>query len=153
VLLRLGRLAEAEKELYRELEIVEAGLGNKWNEASAIRGILRIARERDQAAPPLLRRRLNMLEAEYREAMAKDPGAAYMIAGSYQSTDPAAAVKWLPPLSRTATFRDAYGRALFHSMAGDDEEARRALQAVAPGEDWERACKGRLSAMLGMDDP
>lgn len=148
VLLRLGRLDEARAELRRELAIVRPTLGGKWSEASAIRGLLRIARMRGEPPAAELVSRLRVLEAEYLDEIARNPGFALVLAGAYQSTDPAAGAAWLTRAGAAKTFRHALAHAVFQHLAGDDAAARDALASVPAEQEWERACARKVELAL-----
>jgi tetratricopeptide (TPR) repeat protein len=148
VLMRRGALDDARALLERELENVAAGLGSQWTEPAAIRGILRIARERGAPAPAALVQRLAQIESDYAAAAARDPNAARVIAGAYQWSDPEAAVVWLDRLDAPPSIMDALSRALFYYTAGDDDAARRALAAHRPREAWHKACAAWLHSRM-----
>jgi tetratricopeptide (TPR) repeat protein len=148
VLLRLGQLEEAKVALERELQVISDQIGTKGDEAAAIRGLLRIAREQGREAPPDLERRLSALEADYLSAAASNPGVLMTLAGKYQFTEPSAAVAWLERLGAPTSFRDTLGRAVFYNAAGDSEAARRALDACRPVERWEQACVDWMRSRL-----
>jgi hypothetical protein len=148
VLIRLDRLDEARASLERQLQIVTAGLGTKWTEASAIRGLLRIAALRDEPPWTPLVRRLASLEAEYAEAIAQRAIDPLILPGSYRATDPIAGVAWLHQAAPPTTFRDALLHAVLYHMAGEGAAARRALAAVPPSAQWERACAHRVALAL-----
>jgi hypothetical protein len=98
---------------------------------------------------PALERRLEELERGYREALARDPEIAWMMARAYYLTDPAAAPAWIDRIGASSSCKDAVARALYYHAAGAIEPARRALGACAPTQAWERACVARLEAKIG----
>ncbi|MFT3765110.1 MAG: serine/threonine-protein kinase [Minicystis sp.] len=148
VLLRRGKLDEAQAHLEKELAYVTAGLGNKWVEPKAIRGLLQIASQRGVPPPPWLVRRLSIIEHEYRAATARDPRTAWVLAGAYQFVDPRAALVWIQRLGPPSNYREVFARALFHHMAGDDAGARRTLGGHEPAHEWERGCLKWLQSVL-----
>jgi tetratricopeptide (TPR) repeat protein len=148
VLMRLGRLDEARVELERELEDTSAGTGPQWAEAAALQGLARIARQGGTKVHPAHARRLDELVRGYRDALAKDPEIAHMMARAYYLTDPAAAPEWLDRLGAPASCDEAVGRALYYQAAGKLDLARRALDACTPAEAWEQACMARMRSRL-----
>lgn len=148
VLLRRGKLDEAQVHLEKELGYVTAGLGNKWVEPKAIRGLFQIATQRRERPPPWLVHRLSIIENEYRAATARDPSTAWVLAGAYQFVDPPAALVWIQRLGPASNYREVLARVLFHHMAGDDAGARRTLDKHEPAHEWERGCLKWLLSLL-----
>ncbi|MDI1449749.1 serine/threonine-protein kinase [Polyangium sp. 6x1] len=148
VLLRRGKLDEAQVHLEKELGYITAGLGNKWVEPKAIRGLFQIATQRRERPPPWLVRRLSIIENEYRAATARDPSTAWVLAGAYQFVDPEAALVWIQRLGPPSNYREVLARVLFHHMAGDDAGARRTLDKHEPAHEWERGCLTWLQSLL-----
>ncbi|MDI1475900.1 serine/threonine-protein kinase [Polyangium sp. y55x31] len=148
VLLRRGKLDEAQVHLEKELGYITAGLGNKWVEPKAIRGLFQIATQRKVPPPPWLVRRLSIIEKEYGAATARDPSTAWVLAGAYQFVDPEAALVWIQRLGSPKNYREVLARTLFHHMAGDDAGARRALGELEPAHEWERGCQKWLQSLL-----
>ncbi|HEU4411711.1 MAG TPA: protein kinase [Polyangiaceae bacterium] len=151
VLMRLdqpGSLELTQVELLKELDTVSAGIGDRWNEAAALRGLLRVARLRGQPSPNTWKERLDILEGDYR-AVAKDkPSVIRGVATSYQWLDPEAALELLGLLGAPASFDEAFERAQIYHTAGRDAEARRVLELHAPGEQWELRCRGWMQSQL-----
>jgi tetratricopeptide (TPR) repeat protein len=140
VLLKLDRPDEARAELMRELDTISTGIGDQWNEATALRGLIRIARLRREAVPSALKGRLEALERDYKAAMKDAPNLGYSLASNYRWIEPDVALEWVTKLGPPSTFDGAFERALFYHAAGRDDEARRVLQAHSPKEQWEQTC-------------
>ncbi|AUX27474.1 uncharacterized protein SOCEGT47_080650 [Sorangium cellulosum] len=148
VLLRQDRLDEARAELEEELAADTGAKANGPFEAAALRGILRIARQKGEAADAREARRLAVLERQLREGAKGNPHVAAAVAGAYQWTDPDAAVGWLGRMGAPGSFTEAFHRALAYRMAGKDAAARAALGTRAPAAQWERACATWLGSQL-----
>jgi hypothetical protein len=149
VLMRLGHLDEARAHLEQELHNVTPGIGNQWAEPLAIRGLLRIAEQKNEAAPPELRRRLAAIEAEYRSAAEKDRRIGRRLAGAYRFVDPQAALAFAARLGPPENFREVLCLAVDHHLAGDDAGARRVLGEGHAARKWERQCEARMLSTLG----
>ena len=152
VLMRLGRHAEARAALERQLESVSPGHGGTLTEASALRGLLRVAARAKEAPPAGVEARLGALEAELHAALAEDPRVALEVASAYRWTDPAAVVEWLDGAAgagAAATCDDALRRALFYDAAGKRREAQQVLKGCQPRHRWEESCVGWVRARLG----
>ncbi len=151
VLVRLGQpesLDRAQAELLRELDTISGGIGDRWNEAAALRGLLRIARLRDREAPSTWRERLAVLERDYQALAKGQPGEVHAIATSYRWLDPDAALELIAPLGAPASFQEAFERALIYHAAGHDEQARRALELHPTRERWEQRCREWVHSQL-----
>ncbi|WP_437752266.1 protein kinase domain-containing protein [Sorangium sp. So ce1389] len=150
VLLRQDRLDEARRELSEELAADTGAKADRPFEAAAIRGLLHIARRKREPANARLEQRLAVLERQFQEGAASNPHVATAVAGMYLWTDPGAAVEWLGRVGAPSSFAEAFRRALAYRMAGKDAAAREALEARAPGEQWERACATWLRSRLSL---
>jgi serine/threonine protein kinase/tetratricopeptide (TPR) repeat protein len=148
VLMRLGRSGEARAEIERELEDVSSGTADRWAEAAAIRGLLRLARQDGAKVATGLDQRLRDLEHQYAVEFAKDRSVAWAVASAYRWIDPPAAVEWLGRLGPVDSLETAVRRAPFYHAAGRDEDARRMLGAMEPRERWEKACKTSREVQL-----
>ncbi|MDI1449905.1 serine/threonine-protein kinase [Polyangium sp. 6x1] len=148
VLLRIGRLDEAERAFEQEITDVEAFSGSAWAEAAAIRGLLRVGKARGKAVLPEHRRRLTEIEAEMRAKIPSDPSVAKTMVGAYLWVDPEAAVEWLGRLSARGSCEDAIWRGLVYRAAGKTKLAREALASCSATEQWEKRCVARIESLL-----
>ncbi|HEU4404829.1 MAG TPA: protein kinase [Polyangiaceae bacterium] len=151
VLMRLGQpesLAQAEAELLRELDTMAGGIGDRWNEATALRGLVRVATLRGRPAPSAWRERLDALERDYRATAQEKPNAIRGAALSYWWVDPDAALELLALLGPPASFQDAFDRARIYHAAGKDADARRALDLHPATERWQKRCQAWIHARL-----
>jgi serine/threonine protein kinase/TolB-like protein/tetratricopeptide (TPR) repeat protein len=148
VLIRLGRLEEAHAELAGALDIVSSGVGDRWNEAAALRGIHRIAELRGQRMQRAWKERLDALEQDYRKVAKDKPHVILALATTYRWVNPGAALEWLNWVAPPASFDDAFERALFYHAAGKDREARRSIEARPPTQQWERDCREWIESRL-----
>ncbi|MGK3987321.1 protein kinase [Sorangium sp. So ce136] len=150
VLLRRDRLDEARRALEEELAADTGAKADRPFEAAAIRGLLHIARRKREPANARLEQRLAVLERHFQESAASNPHVTTAVAGMYLWTDPDAAVEWLGRAGAPSSFTEAFQRALAYRMAGKDAAARAALEARAPGEQWERACAAWMRSRLSL---
>jgi serine/threonine protein kinase/tetratricopeptide (TPR) repeat protein len=151
VLMRLdqpGALERARGELLRELDTISGGIGDRWNEASALRGLLRIARLQGEPAPNTWRERLDALERDYRTSAHDKPHVIQGVAASYRRVDPDAALELVGLLGPPTSFDEVFKRSLIFHAAGRDDEARRVLELHAPVEQWERRCREWVRSQL-----
>ncbi len=143
-----GALERARVELLRELDTISGGIGDRWNEASALRGLWRIARLRGEPAPSAWRDRLEAIERDYRTIAKGKPYVIQGVAASYRRVDPEAALELIDLVGPPASFDQAFYRALIYHAAGRDHEALRALELHAPVEQWERRCREWVRSRL-----
>jgi serine/threonine-protein kinase len=151
VLVRLGQtesLERARAELLRELETMASGIGDRWSEATALRGLLRIDERLGRAEPSAWRARLDAIEHDYPDTAREKPDVVRSNAMLYRWFDPPAALDLLALLPAPATFREAFNVALVYHAAGRDDDARRAFDTLPAGERWEQRCRGWLTAQL-----
>ncbi|WP_437766213.1 protein kinase [Sorangium sp. So ce281] len=150
VLLRQDRLDEARRELSEELAADTGAKADRPFEATSIRGLLRIARQKGEPGNARLEQRLAVLERQFQEGAAKNPYVATAVAGAYLWTDPDAAVGWLGKVGAPGSFTEAFHRALAYRMAGKHAAARASLETRAPSEQWERTCATWLRSQLSL---
>jgi len=148
VLTQLGRREEAWDELMRELDGIASGISDSWSEAAAIRGLMRLAPLVHKSVPAPLIARLEVLEREFKAAMAKNASIGRTVGNAYSMTAPNEAIAWLDGIGAPKTCEDAIDRFISYHRAGDDAAARRALEACKPTHEWEKACVTRLGAQL-----
>jgi tetratricopeptide (TPR) repeat protein len=149
VLLRLGRFDEARARFDRELAVITAGQGDKIYEATAIRGLFRIAKEQGKPLPSELARRLAGIEAEFRAGTNTDPISAMLLCDPYSSVDPQVAVTCLRPMAAPVSCEDAIARAHIYLNAERRDMVRQMLLACVPTQAWERACIDGVQMLLG----
>ncbi|WP_437521402.1 protein kinase [Sorangium sp. So ce726] len=150
VLLRQDRLDEARQELSEELAADTGAKADRPFEATSIRGLLRIARQKGEPGNARLEQRLAVLERQFQEGAEKNPYVATAVAGAYLWTDPDAAVGWLGKVGAPGSFTEAFQRALAYRMAGKHAAARASLETRAPSEQWERTCATWLRSQLSL---
>jgi tetratricopeptide (TPR) repeat protein len=139
-LLAVGRFAEAKDAFSRALALLAESRGSPVEEATAIRGLMRIATEDKQAVPQALKERLATIEASYQERLRTKPEDVQILARTYQFVDPVAAADWIEPLGAPNNCEDALQRALIYRRAGRQERVRAMLASCAPTQQWERQC-------------
>ncbi|MCU0682656.1 MAG: protein kinase [Polyangiaceae bacterium] len=151
VLMRLGQpesLEKARQELLGELDTMSGGIGDRWNEAAALRGLLRIAQLRGDTPPSAWKERLGSLERDYRAIAQENPGVLHGAALSYRWIAPEGALELIGMLGPPASFQEAFDRALISHAAGNDQEARRALELHPATERWEQRCHSWIQSQL-----
>jgi eukaryotic-like serine/threonine-protein kinase len=151
VLMRLDQpesIDRAGAELLGELDTMAGGIGDRWNEATALRGLLRIAALQGRPAPSAWKERLDALEHDYRATARETPNAIRGAALTYQWFDPDAALALLALLDAPASFQEVFDRALIYHAAGKDDEARKVLGAHPAVEGWEQRCRGWIQSKL-----
>lgn len=150
VLIRLGRLPEARAALERDLAEIDSNPGEWWTEASAIRGLLRVARMQGDPEPEPLHRRLGELEERNRREVEAGSADRLLLPCAYRSTDPAAGAELLRRAPAPATFLTALAHAVLYHMADDDAGAREALALFPPdpSQRWETECAAKVEDAL-----
>jgi serine/threonine-protein kinase len=144
VLLALERLAEAKEAFSHELAVIAESHGRPHEEATALRGLLRVAAADQQGVPRALVERLEAIEASYRARLATKPSDVQFLAQIYRPIDPDAAADWIDRLAPAQSCEDAFQRARVYLAASRGERARATLASCSPTQDWERSCIAQL---------
>lgn len=112
----------------------------KWYEAGAIRGLMRIANREGANIKPEYKRRLAYLEQQARSDIFTDPSTANNIAVAYQWTDPEVGIQWLNRRGSPKTFEDAFRRAQLYFQGDQIRQAGYMLRRFEAIRKWEKSC-------------
>ncbi len=140
VLLRRESLEEARGEFERVLAMNMAGPAAKYDEAAAIRGIVRASEGQGKHTSPERERRLADLEAGFRASAKDSPEEIVFVAQAYADVDAQAAVAWFDRAAAPSSCSDVFQRALVYRTAERRDVAKKMLNFCQPVEQWEKSC-------------
>jgi hypothetical protein len=149
VLLRLGRVDDAEREIETELARGATSIGglDELIEVASLRGLARVAQLNHRALDPARAARLAFLEHRFAAADESDARLSPVV-GWFGFMDPEAAVTWMEQHKTQPGCALAFPRAIIYRDAGHPDRAARALAACNASEEWARRCARVISAEL-----
>jgi hypothetical protein len=151
VLMRLGRDADAEREIEVELAQGASAIGglNEVLEAAGLRGLARIRRG---ALDPARAARLAALEQRFATRDERSEQLSPVV-GWFGFMDPEGAVAWMDAHKTQGGCQLAFQRATIYRDAGHADRAAAALAGCNPAEDWAKRCARVISADLPPSPP